>query len=230
MHYQDLTSFSFLFPIPTKVCLKAWKANKNTAKSSGAVTFLSFCVLSGDNYLASHQAAPTRMLSFSMWIWCKSEFAACLYTLHLSTLNRPQIMMATKTRRMCQQFDWRARHPRKATCPVMMPSAAGESSEGYLPWGLGKYCCLGAPIRGKEKYQARLGVYLWSAGQSCNQWNSHWWKRSGFPSERKFLSFPLLSEPVFTCHCCLLWRWLDFWVLSTILTWWLVETNCMCYI
>lgn len=104
-HYRDLTSFSFLFPIPTKICLKAWKANKNTAKSSGVITFLSFCVLSGDNYLASHQAAPTRMLSFSMWIWCKSEFAACLYTLHLSTLNRPQIMMATKTRRMwwCRQ-------------------------------------------------------------------------------------------------------------------------------
>lgn len=110
------TSLLFLFnsPSPQSSCLKTNK--QNTATSWAAFTFCSFRAFPGDNYLAS----------------CPYACALCVYMVCLrvcwlpthnwSSLNEPQIMMATKTRQAGS--DW------EASRPVMIQSAAEEL------WGL----------------------------------------------------------------------------------------------
>lgn len=142
-HYQDLTSFSFLFSIPTRLCLKFWKANKqNTAKSSVAFIFLSFRVFSGGNYLASQQAAFTHVLSCS----------SCGYNAPLSLLTactHPVLIRCAsdndgnKDEASVLQVPWRTRWPWKARCPVTMPSCS-RTLRGFSAWRHGEVLLLGS--------------------------------------------------------------------------------------
>lgn len=134
------TSLLFLFssPSPQGLCLKFWKANKqNTAKSSVAFPFLSFCVFSGVNYLASQQAAFTHVLS------CSSYGYSAPLSLLTAYIRWASDNAGNKEEASVPQFHWRASSPWKARWPVAMPSCSRKLRR-ISAWRQGKALLFGS--------------------------------------------------------------------------------------